>query len=183
MIGSIVGRVYNSSTYVDGDVVWTSPITEGTVKENEVVSTESGSKYYLSAAPLEDTSKQADIAKVEEAAAASAPAPPAANPQKTTTLRILKEINSAVSELESSLQLLSEGGGSPAPSSSSSSKKAKIDVVLGAQWGDEGKGKLVDMLSQVSRRNFSNRLCSSLRSLPTDPHRRETLCITLQATD
>jgi len=24
----------------------------------------------------------------------------------------------------------------------------KIDVVLGAQWGDEGKGKLVDMLSQ-----------------------------------
>jgi hypothetical protein len=28
---------------------------------------------------------------------------------------------------------------------------AKIDVVLGAQWGDEGKGKLVDILSQVSR--------------------------------
>ena len=30
-------------------------------------------------------------------------------------------------------------------------KKAKpgIDVVLGSQWGDEGKGKLVDMLSQV----------------------------------
>ena len=25
-----------------------------------------------------------------------------------------------------------------------------IDVVLGSQWGDEGKGKLVDMLSQVS---------------------------------
>jgi hypothetical protein len=24
-----------------------------------------------------------------------------------------------------------------------------IDVVLGSQWGDEGKGKLVDMLSQV----------------------------------
>ena len=30
-----------------------------------------------------------------------------------------------------------------------SSKKAGIDVVLGSQWGDEGKGKLVDMLSQV----------------------------------
>ena len=32
-----------------------------------------------------------------------------------------------------------------------SNKKAKpgIDVVLGSQWGDEGKGKLVDMLSQV----------------------------------
>jgi len=24
-----------------------------------------------------------------------------------------------------------------------------IDVVLGGQWGDEGKGKLVDILSQV----------------------------------
>ena len=24
-----------------------------------------------------------------------------------------------------------------------------IDIVLGAQWGDEGKGKLVDVLSQV----------------------------------
>lgn len=31
-------------------------------------------------------------------------------------------------------------------------KKAGIDVVLGAQWGDEGKGKLVDMLSQVRPR-------------------------------
>jgi adenylosuccinate synthase len=29
------------------------------------------------------------------------------------------------------------------------SKKPGIDVVLGAQWGDEGKGKLVDILSQV----------------------------------
>lgn len=28
--------------------------------------------------------------------------------------------------------------------------KPGIDVVLGSQWGDEGKGKLVDMLSQVS---------------------------------
>lgn len=25
--------------------------------------------------------------------------------------------------------------------------KAKVDVVLGAQWGDEGKGKVVDMLA------------------------------------
>lgn len=29
-------------------------------------------------------------------------------------------------------------------------KKAGIDIVLGSQWGDEGKGKLVDILSQVS---------------------------------
>jgi hypothetical protein len=34
--------------------------------------------------------------------------------------------------------------------SSSSNRKNGIDVVLGAQWGDEGKGKLVDLLSQVS---------------------------------
>lgn len=25
--------------------------------------------------------------------------------------------------------------------------KSKVDVVLGAQWGDEGKGKVVDMLA------------------------------------
>ena len=31
-----------------------------------------------------------------------------------------------------------------------SKEKPGIDVVLGSQWGDEGKGKLVDMLSQVS---------------------------------
>lgn len=31
----------------------------------------------------------------------------------------------------------------------STKKSSGIDVVLGGQWGDEGKGKLVDMLSQV----------------------------------
>ena len=39
----------------------------------------------------------------------------------------------------------------------------KVKVVLGAQWGDEGKGKLVDLLAehadvvarcQVSKQNF-----------------------------
>ena len=30
-------------------------------------------------------------------------------------------------------------------------EKSGIDVVLGSQWGDEGKGKLVDILSQASR--------------------------------
>lgn len=145
--GSIVGRIYNSSTYVDGDVVWTSPITEGTVKENAEVSTESGSKYYLSAAPLEEV-------KEESSAAAPAAAPratPSANPQKAGTMRTppedlaaaLKAISGKVKELESSLAL----GGSRRPTGPSS-RKQKIDVVLGAQWGDEGKGKLVDMLSQ-----------------------------------
>ena len=32
--------------------------------------------------------------------------------------------------------------------SSKSRKTHGIDIVLGAQWGDEGKGKLVDLLSQ-----------------------------------
>ena len=32
--------------------------------------------------------------------------------------------------------------------------KSGIDVVLGGQWGDEGKGKLVDILSQVSSVDF-----------------------------
>lgn len=141
--GSIVGRIYNSSTYVDGDVVWTSPITKGTVKENAEVSTESGSKYYLSASPLEE---------LKEEPSAPAPKPtPSANPQKASTMRTppedlaaaLREISGKVRELESSLAL----GGSRRPTGKSS-RKQKIDVVLGAQWGDEGKGKLVDMLSQ-----------------------------------
>ncbi len=141
IIGSIVGRIYNSPTYVDGDVVWTSPITKGVVKENQEVATESGSKYYLSAEPLEET-ENADIAKATSPSA----------PQKTATMRVtpetlaaaLKDISGAVNELELSLGQLS----GDAPSKKS---KGKIDVVLGAQWGDEGKGKLVDMLSQVSK--------------------------------
>jgi len=149
--GSIVGRIYNSPTYVDGDVVWTSPITEGTVKENAEVSTESGSRYYLSSAPLEDTSKQADIEKVKEAKVA----PPPSAPQKTATMRAspedlakaLREISGKVNDLESSLASFATEGGAVEFKPSSSSK-SKIDVVLGAQWGDEGKGKLVDMLSQ-----------------------------------
>jgi adenylosuccinate synthase len=32
-------------------------------------------------------------------------------------------------------------------SGSVSSYSSKVQVVLGAQWGDEGKGKVVDMLS------------------------------------
>ena len=30
---------------------------------------------------------------------------------------------------------------------SDSPRKGAVDVVLGAQWGDEGKGKLVDIVS------------------------------------
>jgi hypothetical protein len=50
-----------------------------------------------------------------------------------------------VSNLESMM------GASPSSSTpvASTGRKHGIDVVLGAQWGDEGKGKLVDLLSQV----------------------------------
>lgn len=37
---------------------------------------------------------------------------------------------------------------------SKKNEKPGIDVVLGSQWGDEGKGKLVDMLSQVRFNGF-----------------------------
>lgn len=39
--------------------------------------------------------------------------------------------------------------GSTQPPKLSEQEKHGIDIVLGAQWGDEGKGKLVDVLSQV----------------------------------
>jgi len=135
--GSIVGRIYNSPTYVDGDVVWTSPITNGIVKENNEVSTESGSRYFLSAAPIEEEKKD-DAGEAKPI-----------RPQKAGTMRmapenlaaVLQEMTGKINELESSLGLQKGASGS-------SSGKQKIDVVLGAQWGDEGKGKLVDMLSQ-----------------------------------
>lgn len=40
-------------------------------------------------------------------------------------------------------------GSSHPPTKISDEDKHGIDIVLGAQWGDEGKGKLVDVLSQV----------------------------------
>eukprot|EP00534_Pseudo-nitzschia_fraudulenta_P000766 CAMPEP_0201125270 /NCGR_PEP_ID=MMETSP0850-20130426/20417_1 /ASSEMBLY_ACC=CAM_ASM_000622 /TAXON_ID=183588 /ORGANISM="Pseudo-nitzschia fraudulenta, Strain WWA7" /LENGTH=603 /DNA_ID=CAMNT_0047393197 /DNA_START=151 /DNA_END=1962 /DNA_ORIENTATION=+ len=156
--GSIVGRIYNSPTYVDGDVVWTSPITQGTVQDNSAVSTESGSRYYLSSAPSEEPPTE-DTKEVDEPIAVAAPAP-SATLKNTNTMRVtpenlaavLRGITGAVSELENSLGLSGEGAdgivGSAVVKPSSSPKKTKIDVVLGAQWGDEGKGKLVDMLSQ-----------------------------------
>jgi hypothetical protein len=67
---------------------------------------------------------------------------------------VLKEISNSVNELESSLGLDDELGSYPSSSRKKTKRKQKIDVVLGAQWGDEGKGKLVDMLSQVRRMSF-----------------------------
>lgn len=58
---------------------------------------------------------------------------------------MLGEISKKLSHLEA---LLGNGSSTPSSSSATSAREAGIDVVLGAQWGDEGKGKLVDLLSQ-----------------------------------
>ena len=44
--------------------------------------------------------------------------------------------------------------GSSRPPTISNDAKHGIDIVLGAQWGDEGKGKLVDVLSEVRTQNI-----------------------------
>ena len=64
-----------------------------------------------------------------------------------TVMGLLQDISQKVSNIE---VLLGGGSASSLPSKSRSAGSDKgIDIVLGAQWGDEGKGKLVDMLSQV----------------------------------
>lgn len=61
----------------------------------------------------------------------------------STVVGLLQGLSESVKRMESTL-------GTTRPSPDSSNQRHGIDVVLGAQWGDEGKGKLVDMLSQVS---------------------------------
>jgi adenylosuccinate synthase len=63
----------------------------------------------------------------------------------STVIGLLHGLTASVQRMEATL-------GNSNASIGSSKKKRGIDVVLGAQWGDEGKGKLVDMLSQVSFR-------------------------------
>jgi hypothetical protein len=60
-----------------------------------------------------------------------------------TIVGLLQGLTQRVSNIEAVLGASAQKQ-KPAPT-----KKTGIDVVLGAQWGDEGKGKLVDMLSQV----------------------------------
>jgi len=62
-----------------------------------------------------------------------------------TVLGLLSEISSKVRNIEASL-----GANDPKPKFVPPvvGKTYGIDIVLGSQWGDEGKGKLVDILSQ-----------------------------------
>ena len=83
--------------------------------------------------------------------------------EKPTVMSLLSDISSRVSKIEESMGIASAGAASSASTSGKkyggqselarrqtmASANYGIDIVLGAQWGDEGKGKLVDMLSQV----------------------------------
>ena len=78
---------------------------------------------------------------------------------KPTVLSLLADISSRVSKIEESVGIQQSGGAAASKKYVGQSELARrqtmanakygIDIVLGAQWGDEGKGKLVDMLSQV----------------------------------
>jgi hypothetical protein len=165
--GSVVGRIYNSSSYEDGDVVWTSPISKGTIEDNAEVATESGSRYFL--APQTGKEDEAAASKptlevITNSGSSSAPKAASSkpvlqqSPTKTVTpdnlYEVLQGISGAVHEMkEASLGLSAATENIASGLGGKIVKKKKgqaIDVVLGAQWGDEGKGKLVDMLSQVS---------------------------------
>mmetsp|Transcript_7846 Transcript_7846/g.11208 ORF Transcript_7846/g.11208 Transcript_7846/m.11208 type:complete len:530 (+) Transcript_7846:106-1695(+) len=67
----------------------------------------------------------------------------------STVLEHLEEMNAKLKNLEKSIGVL-KGGSSPDiyKPNENNNRKHGIDVVLGGQWGDEGKGKLVDILSQ-----------------------------------
>jgi Adenylosuccinate synthetase len=58
-----------------------------------------------------------------------------------TVVGMLQSIHRKVTNIEAVLGTVEKPALPP--------KRHGIDIVLGAQWGDEGKGKLVDMLSQV----------------------------------
>ena len=86
--------------------------------------------------------------------------------EKPTVMSLLSDISSRVSKIEESMGIASGAASTSTSGAATSGKKYVgqselarrqtmasanygIDIVLGAQWGDEGKGKLVDMLSQV----------------------------------
>ena len=104
----------------------------------------SGATYLLSSANADE----AAVARCESA-----------GEKKPTVLSLLADISSRVSKIEESVGIQQSGGAAAskkyvgqselARRQTMASAKYGIDIVLGAQWGDEGKGKLVDMLSQV----------------------------------
>ena len=184
MSGSVVGRIYNSSSYEDGDVVWTSPISKGRIEENSEIATESGSRYFLAPQSAGEEAAAVTTEKLSEEVSSSPPPstppppkdvePPPPPPPKEVTedpptgntlphsstavvtpdnlYQVLQGISGVVDDIKkASLGLTAATENISSGDGKKNMRKSQvIDVVLGAQWGDEGKGKLVDMLSQVS---------------------------------
>mmetsp|Transcript_16917 Transcript_16917/g.21408 ORF Transcript_16917/g.21408 Transcript_16917/m.21408 type:complete len:527 (+) Transcript_16917:78-1658(+) len=65
-----------------------------------------------------------------------------------TLLEHVEELYKKVESIEKTIGSFERQSDSSGSSNSSALKPSGIDVVLGGQWGDEGKGKLVDILSQ-----------------------------------
>jgi hypothetical protein len=57
--GGVSGRIFGSVSFADGDFIETSPISNGRLETGSVVSTASGSRYFLSDEPA---AKKANIA-------------------------------------------------------------------------------------------------------------------------
>ena len=59
----------------------------------------------------------------------------------------------------------------------------KVTVVLGAQWGDEGKGKLVDLLTEnmqlVARFVLSEKVLFEIKKINLAGVKEETMLATL----
>lgn len=83
------------------------------------------------------------------------------SPNSLTVIGLLQDIARKVSNIE--VLLGASSSLSSFPTKVPSQDKG-IDIVLGAQWGDEGKGKLVDILSQVRFCSFFSEVLL-LRSL------------------
>jgi len=76
-------------------------------------------------------------------------------PEPHSMLQQIQEIATKVNTIEKTLGTYQEAKQTSTqqekyvkPLLNNSKKPSQIDVVLGGQWGDEGKGKLVDILSQ-----------------------------------
>ncbi|CAM9926750.1 unnamed protein product, partial [Ascophyllum nodosum] len=75
--------------------------------------------------------------------AAEATSTPTSPPSASADDDRIVELQQAVKRIEDMLERQTMS-----PKKPNHGHKGVVDVVLGAQWGDEGKGKLVDMLSQ-----------------------------------
>jgi hypothetical protein len=100
-----------------------------------------GSAYLVTTSKYDSSASSNDNCTTTIAACAAS-SPPAPSADANTVVGMLQGIAGSVANIEATL------GSVP---KQQLPRRHGIDVVLGAQWGDEGKGKLVDILSQVRR--------------------------------